>query len=208
MLYEKANMGMFAARLPLDTIPGKKFRYSSGNCNILSSYIRKDVGDEEYYSFPYVNLFYKIGMYNTLWETDASGTYVGSSYIYATARDWARFGLLYLNRGRCDGEQVLPEYWINQSKDPISAYNFDHYGFYFLLNTRRKKGRDNRFFPNVPDDMFYADGFEGQNIFIIPSMGMVIVRLGLTPNGEYYADKSLGLLMDCVRKPNDGFATH
>jgi CubicO group peptidase (beta-lactamase class C family) len=198
MLYEKADMGAYAAHLPLATTPGTKFRYTSGNANILSDLIRKVAGTQDYHALPYRELFYKLGMYNTVWEMDASGAYVGSSYIYASARDWARFGLLYLNKGYFNNEQILPASWIEQSVTPSAAQNFDRYGYLFWLNTGKKKGEVNRAYPHAPDDMYYANGFQGQNVFIIPSKDLVIVRMGLTVAGGYRADESLNMILQAI----------
>ena len=112
-------MGGFTASRPLKSQPGAVFNYSSGNSNILSRIMRQTLGDL-YYSFPYKQLFYKLGMYSAVIEPDVSGTFVGSSYMYATARDWARFGLLYLNDGVFNKERILPQGWVAQSTRPTS----------------------------------------------------------------------------------------
>lgn len=198
MLYLKSCMGCFAADHPLDTVPGTRFSYTSGNTNIVSQIIRNTIGEQDYHAFPYRELFYKLGMYHTVWEPDASGTYVGSSYIYASARDWARFALLYLNHGRFNNEQILPESWITQTISPGPAGNFDHYGYTFWLNTGKEKGAGYRTFRDVPDDMFYAEGFQGQNIFIIPSKDLAVVRLGMTIEGGYRANRTLQLILAAI----------
>jgi CubicO group peptidase (beta-lactamase class C family) len=97
MLYKEAEMAAFTATHKLAHAPGTVFSYSSGNSNILARIIRQTVGEKDYAAYPFNALFYKIGMYSALFEPDASGTYVGSSYINATTRDYARFGLLYYN---------------------------------------------------------------------------------------------------------------
>jgi hypothetical protein len=94
MLFSKGNMAAFTSSLPLKYSPGTVFNYSSGNSNILSDIIRHVVGEQEYSGFPYKELFHKINAYSFLFEPDASGTYIGSSYSYATTRDFGRFGLL------------------------------------------------------------------------------------------------------------------
>jgi CubicO group peptidase (beta-lactamase class C family) len=188
MLFEKADMGSYAASRPLKNKPGTAFYYSSGNSNILSRIIRKTLGDPLYYSFPYQQLFYKLGMYSAVIEPDPSGTYVGSSYMYATARDWARLGLLYLNDGIFNKERILPEGWVAKSTTPASA-DQRGYGYQIWLNT----GGDTsvKHYPAAPADMYYADGFESQFIFVIPSKNLVIVRLGLTQHNNFNADKFL-----------------
>ncbi|PWT73931.1 MAG: serine hydrolase [Bacteroidetes bacterium] len=173
MLYKKANMAAYTASLPLKRKPGTFFYYSSGNTNILSRIIRQTVGDSAYNSFPYTHLFDKLGMYSAVLEPDASGTFVGSSYVYANARDWARFGLFLLNNGVVSNEPVLPDDWVKKSTTPAPAAKMKNYGYQIWLNAGRK-------FPDAPEDMFYADGYEGQYVFVIPSRDLVIVRLGQT----------------------------
>jgi CubicO group peptidase (beta-lactamase class C family) len=159
--------------------PGTIFNYSSGNANIVSRIIRNTVGDSGYAAFPYNALFHKIGMYSLVLEPDASGTYVGSSYSYATARDFARFGLLYYNNGSWNGEQLLPENWVKETIQPAPANKLHRYGFLFWLNGTDDKDPGKRWFPDAPADMYFADGFGGQNIFIIPSKKLIVVRLGV-----------------------------
>ena len=196
MLFEKADMGGFTASHNLKDKPGTVFYYSSGNSNILSRIIRQAVGDSLYYRFPSKQLFYKLGMYSAVIEPDASGTFVGSSYMYATARDWARFGLLYMNDGIYNGERILPEGWVHQSVQPASSSKKGEYGYQIWLNA----GKDGfaRHFPGAPADMFYADGFETQHIFIIPSKKLVIVRLGLTEYNNFNGDEFLKKVIDAV----------
>ncbi|MEP6846994.1 MAG: serine hydrolase, partial [Panacibacter sp.] len=134
MLFQKAAMGSFTASLPAKDKPGSLFYYSSGNTNILSRIIRQTVGENDYHAFPYEQLFYKLGMYSTILEPDASGTFVGSSYSYGVARDWARFGLLYINNGVYNGERLLPEDWVKQTVTPADAATKGEYGYQFWLN--------------------------------------------------------------------------
>jgi CubicO group peptidase (beta-lactamase class C family) len=179
MLFNKGDMAAFTAKLPLKYEPGTVFNYSSGNSNVLSRIIRQTVGEERYASFPYEYLFHKLGMYSMLLEPDASGTYIGSSYSYATARDFARFGLLYYNNGNWNGEQILPENWVKETVQPVAADKLKSYGYQFWLNGWNKKDPAKRQYPDVPADMFFADGYGGQNIYIIPSKKLIVVRLGL-----------------------------
>jgi CubicO group peptidase (beta-lactamase class C family) len=179
MLFKRGDMAGFTAMLPLKYEPGTVFNYSSGNSNILSHIIRHTVGDKDYVAFPYKALFHKLHMYSTLLEPDASGTFIGSSYSYATARDLARFGLLYYSNGLWNGEQVLPSNWVQQSIQPSAADKLKHYGYQFWLNGYDKKDPSKRMYPDVPNDMFFADGYGGQDIYIIPSKKLVVVRLGL-----------------------------
>lgn len=191
MLFNKANMAGYTASLPLKVAPGSEFYYSSGNSNILSGIIRSAVGEKDYHAFPYNSLLHKIGMYHTLLEPDASGTFVGSSYVYASARDYARFGLLYLNDGVFNGERILPESWVQQSITPPPANKLKNYGYQFWLNGLDPHDPSKKEFPDVPADMFYADGYGGQRIYIIPSLQLVIVRMGLNKFDEHQFLKKL-----------------
>lgn len=179
MLFSKGDMAAYTESLSLKYEPGTVFNYSSGNSNILSRIIRQAVGEKDYAAFPYNELFYKINAYSFLMEPDASGTYIGSSYSYATARDFARFGLLYYNNGIWNGEQILPANWVKGSIQPSAADKLNHYGYQFWLNGYDQKDPTKRRYPDVPADMFFADGYGGQDVYIIPSEKLVVVRLGL-----------------------------
>jgi hypothetical protein len=179
MLFRRGDMAAYAASLPLKYDPGTVFNYSSGNSNILSRVIRHLVGEKDYAAFPYKELFHKINAYSFLLEPDASGTYIGSSYSYATARDFARFGLLYYNNGMWNGQQILPVNWVKESVQPSSADKRKHYGYQFWLNGYDENDSTKRWYPDVPADMFFCDGYGGQDVYIIPSEKLVVVRLGL-----------------------------
>jgi len=179
MLFRQGDMAAYTASLPLKYRPGTVFNYSSGNSNILSKLIRQVVGEKNYVAFPYSELFYKINAYSFLLEPDASGTYIGSSYSYATARDFARFGLLYYNNGIWNGEQILPASWVRESVQPSIADKRKHYGYQFWLNGYDENDSTRRWYPDVPADMFFCDGYGGQDVYIIPSEKLIVVRLGL-----------------------------
>ena len=179
MLFKRGDMAAFTAALTLKYEPGTVFNYSSGNTNILSRMIRNTVGEKDAAAFPYTELFHKINAYSFLLEPDASGTYIGSSYSYATARDFARFGLLYYNNGNWNGEQILPVNWVKESVQPSAADKQKNYGYQFWLNGYEKNDLTKRQYPDVPADMYDADGYGGQNIYIIPSKKLVVIRLGL-----------------------------
>ena len=196
MLFKQSDMGAFTAKLPLKYAPGSMFYYSSGNANIISRIIRQTVGDSVYSAFPYKALFHKINMHSLLLEPDASGTYVGSSYSYATARDFARFGLLYYNNGSWNGEQLLPENWVKESIQPATANKQKRYGYQFWLNGSDDKDPSKHWFPDAPADMFFADGYGGQNVFIIPSKKLIVVRLGVKTIDE---NKYLGEVIRSIK---------
>jgi CubicO group peptidase (beta-lactamase class C family) len=180
MLFRSGDAALYAYSKKRDKDPNVKFYYSSGSTNILSWIVRNQVGESSYHQFPYEKLFNKIGMHSALLELDPSGTFVGSSFGYATARDWARFGLLYLNDGIWNGERILPEGWVQYATTPAPAAPKGEYGALWWLNAGEKGKPSNRLYPDVPTDAFVADGFEGQYIFVVPSKKLVVVRLGLS----------------------------
>ncbi len=180
MLFMQPDMPRFALKAKMDHAPGQVFHYSDATANILSYVERKWIGDSAYYRFPYEKLFYKIGMNSAVLEVDAGGNFVGSSYCYASARDWARFGLLYLNNGTWNGERILPEGWVRFTCAPGTALNEEkkgEYGALWWLNAPGKNGL--RKYPHVPADGFSCQGYEGQFIWVIPSRQLVVVRLAL-----------------------------
>jgi len=136
--------------------------------NVLKSLEFADI--QEYWAFPYRELFHKIGMSSAIMEPDASGTFVGSSYSFATARDWAKFGLLYLNDGLWEGERILPEGWAAYTATPAPNSEGD-YGSFFWLNAGGQ-------YPDAPREAYGAQGFQGQYVYIVPSQNLVVVRLG------------------------------
>lgn len=196
MFIKSDDKGTYAANLELKHPPGTHFQYSSGITNLLSRTIRQTVGDRTYYKLPYEKLFYKIGMYHVIIEPDASGTFVGSSYSFASARDWARFGLLYLNDGVWNGERILPEGWVKYSTTPAPAAKKKQYGAQWWLNAGDPNNPNDVQFPGLPTESFIADGFENQFIVIVPSKKLVVVRLGVTHNKNF----KIGRLVNDVIK--------
>jgi CubicO group peptidase (beta-lactamase class C family) len=185
MFIHSDDKAAYAAARPLKHEPGTFFQYSSGTTNILSRIVRQTVGDDQYYRFPYEQLFYKIGMNQAIIEADASGTFVGSSYSYASARDWARFGLLYLNDGVWNGERILPEGWVKYSITPAPAAPLREYGAQIWLNLGDPKDPTKVDRPGLPNETILFDGFERNYVVIIPSKKLVVVRLGVTHNKNF-----------------------
>ena len=171
MLYMRGDMYRYSVTAPAEYKPDSVWYYASGMGNITSGIIRRTIGnDSVYLTFPYTELFNRIGMNNTVFETDPSGTFVGSSYCFATPRDWARFGMLYLNNGVFQGDTIFPEWWVKYTTTPANGSNGEYGAFIWLWTPVE--------FPDIPEDMFFCDGFKGQRIFIIPSRKLVVVRTG------------------------------
>ncbi len=180
MLYLKGDMSTYATLPNAITEPDSEWKYSSGTTNILSGIIRTCFNDyESYYQFPQKALFNKLGMSHSLMETDATGNFVGSSYGYCSARDWARFGLLYLNNGNWLGEQILPEWWVKYSTTPAKSSD-GQYGAQIWLNASKQH------MPDMPQDVYFFNGYRGQRVTIIPSKNVVVVCLNSSPEDIDY----------------------
>jgi CubicO group peptidase (beta-lactamase class C family) len=188
MLFHEADMAGYAASQPLKHPPGRFWDYSSGTANIVSRIVEDAVGGtlEDYDRFAREALFIPAGMTSMVIEPDERGTPVGSSYGYATARDWARFGQLYLDRGVVNGRRILPESWIDFTRSPASADAAGDYGAMFWLNHGPADGSKTRTYPHCPPDMYLANGHNGQFVAITPSKNAVVVRLGWTPEGRHF----------------------
>lgn len=173
MLYEKKDMGRYAASFPAVFPPGERWKYSSGTTNIIANTMEKAFENQDaYLNFPQEALFGPIGAKNFIIETDASGHFVGSSYGYAPARSWAKVGLLYLNHGNWNGNQILDSNWVAASVEP-APNSEGGYGYQFWLNR-------GGIFENYAPDAYWMNGYQGQQVAIHPEENMVIVRLGVT----------------------------
>lgn len=193
MLFIEEDMTKSQINKPLVGKPNNTWNYSSGTTNLLSGILRKQFKThQEYLDFWYSSLFDKIGMSSAIVETDMAGNFVGSSYGWATTRDWAKFGLLYLHKGNWNDEQLFDESWVKYVSTPTNTSN-GNYGAQFWLNAG---GR----FPNAPKDMFYASGYQGQMVAIFPSQDLVIVRMGLKEDPEFDFNGLLSGIVGSLKK--------
>ncbi|MEM6344796.1 MAG: serine hydrolase [Bacteroidota bacterium] len=197
MLFEEPSAAEYAAQSQLAFAPDSQWYYSSATSNLLARIVRQSLSDEEtYLNFVHKRLFQPLGMQSAIMEPDASGTYVGSSFMYANARDWAKFGLLYLRDGIWQGKRILPEGWVDYTRTPTPKSRQGCYGAQFWLNAGNEEGQP---FPSLPDDLYYPSGFEGQHVFIIPSRNMIITRLGYTPDRDVFdIETFVGGILDAV----------
>ncbi|MHB8375751.1 MAG: serine hydrolase domain-containing protein [Dehalococcoidia bacterium] len=166
------DMAAFAASFPLDHAPDTVFNYSSGTSNIVSGIVRRAVGgNDAYLAFLRRELFDRIGMRSATPKFDRAGNWIASSFCFCTARDFARFGLLYLRDGVWADERILPAGWAAHARTPAPVQPEDDgygYGAHWWL---------------LDDDLqtFFASGYLGQHIFIVPPLDLIVVRLGATP---------------------------
>lgn len=193
MLFQAEDMSRVQLVKPAKYKPNTHWNYSSGTTNLLSGILRKQFKThQEYLDFWYSALIDKIGMNSMVVETDMAGNYVGSSYGWATTRDWSKFGLLYLHKGNWKGEQIFNENWTKYTATPTNTSN-GRYGGHFWLNASGH-------FPDVPRDMYYCSGFQGQMVAIIPSLDLVIVRMGLTEEPEFDFNGMLKGIVGSLKK--------
>ncbi len=171
----RADTAAFAADRPLAAQPGTNFNYSSGTSNIISGVVARLVGSgSRYERFLADRLFLPLGMRSASVTTDEVGTWVAASYMYATARDYARFGLLYLRDGIWDDNRILPVGWVDHGRRPRSVDPDDGmlYGAHWWT-------------AGHPFGTFWASGHEGQFIDVCPALDLVLVRMGRSPAEHY-----------------------
>ena len=169
----KDDIARYAIAQPLAAAPGAEWVYSSGTTNIVTRLLGNALGDANgshvnIERFMRSRLLDAIDMYAEP-KFDAAGTFVGSSYVYATARDFAKFGLLYLRDGVCNGVRILPEGWVDHAR---TQHVFDEEtGLGYGAHWWTLPGERNS---------LVAAGYEGQYIMVIPDRDLVVVRLGKT----------------------------
>jgi CubicO group peptidase (beta-lactamase class C family) len=180
MLFITSDMAADAAKAKLAAAPGVRWTYSDGSYLILSRILRDTVGGDaqSVLSFAHRELFDRLGMEKPVIEFDATGTPVGSSYIFATARDWARLGQLYAQDGVVSGQRILPEGWVDYSSRFTPGSEDYGYGAGFWTNRGSSDAAEQRVAAGMPPDSFMARGSYGQYVLVSPSQRLIIVRLG------------------------------
>jgi CubicO group peptidase (beta-lactamase class C family) len=192
MLFLASDMSLAQKNNEIVAPPTEVWNYSSGTTNLLSGILRHQFNShQEYLDFPYAELIDKIGMHSMLLETDLVGNYVGSSYAWATTRDWAKFGLLYLNKGDWNGDRIFSEAWVDYISNPTQDSD-GTYGAHFWLNAQGK-------YEDIPRDLFSLNGFQGQRVFIIPSKDLVVVRTGLEEQSDDQFNTLLSEILQAIR---------
>ncbi|HEY7039021.1 MAG TPA: serine hydrolase [Methylomirabilota bacterium] len=192
MLYTEPDMAAYAERSALIDPPGRRYHYSNLSTLILSRIVRDAVGGraEDVVRFADRELFGPLGMRRVTLEFDAAGTPIGSTYLYATARDWARFGLLYAHDGVVGDARILPEGWVDFSTRWTPGSR-DGYAAGFLTNRGASDAAPGRIRAGMPPDSFFASGTQGQRLVIAPSARLVVVRLGRTPDWDAFDKRAM-----------------
>lgn len=187
----KDDVAHYAASKPLAHAPGAFWDYASGTTNIISRCLARaiDAFGPDFEAFMRERLFAPIGMTSPVPKFDAAGTFIGSSYCFCTARDFARFGLLYLRDGVWDGRRILPEGWVDYGRRPTwqQPNEWGPYGAHWWLEL-------------AGPGSFSANGYAGQYTIVVPDLDMVVVRHGQTPLDRSEAPKAwLAELVDLFR---------
>lgn len=192
MLFNSYSAASVAQAMPAVHEPGSHFAYSSGTTNILSQLLFERLGGSPAagYAWLHENLLQPLGMNHTIVESDPSGVFVGSSYVYASARDWAKLGQLLVSGGVYNGKQLLSPDWITRATTPNASANEPRYGYQLWLN----RGGDELRWPDLPADAFAMQGNRAQMVLMIPSKQTVLVRLGWTSGAYPYNDTFRALL--------------
>ena len=191
MLFLESDMTQSQREKEAVAAPTEIWNYSSGTTNLLSGILRQQFRThQEYLDFPYSALVDKIGAHSMLIEADLKGNYVGSSYGWASTRDWGRLGQLYLNLGNWNGEQLFTKEWVDYITKPTQDSN-GTYGGHFWLNS-------GGIHPDVPKDLYSMNGYQGQYVFMIPSKDLVVVRTGLAEFPEFDVNGFLSALVAAI----------
>jgi CubicO group peptidase (beta-lactamase class C family) len=201
MEFTLADMAGFAARHPLKDPPGKVWEYTSADTLLLSRLLGQTVGGGAtgMRDFAEKELFAPLHMASPTMEFDGAGTFLGSSYVHASARDYARLGQLYVNDGIApDGRRILPEGWVAWSRH--SALGAP-YGAGFWTNDGPSRVAAVRVANGFPKDGFYASGILGERIYIVPSERLVIVRLGYSRPPDFGIQDDIALISAAIKAP-------
>ena len=185
MLMTQGDMADFADDVELRAVPGETWDYQTVHSVLLSKIVRNHAGSQEdYLKLVHEDFFDKAGMNHSFLQADASGTFIGGAFAYCSPRDWMRFGLLYLNTGIAqNGQRVFTEEWAKYTNTPSDvSLKSRAYGAQFWLNAKSQK----QWIPAAPEDLFAAKGHYGQYVVIVPSLELVIVRLGMTFNNSAF----------------------
>lgn len=195
MLFTEPSAADYALSRPAAHTPGRRFNYSSGTANLLSKLVQVHSGGSLQTNVNYLDehVYRPLGLTHALFESDSAGNLVGSSYLYASARDWAKIGLLMLNQGEINGQRLLSQAFVALAATPNGSANEKAYGFQFWLNAGDAQLR----WANIPKDAYAAMGNRSQIVMIIPSAGLVFVRLGWT-EGHYPTDSNVSALIGAL----------
>lgn len=179
MLFQEPGAAEFMLGVGTRHLPGEHWQYSSGTTNLLSLLVHRSIdgGHADDIAFLVEAFFHPIGLASMIYEADATGLLMASSYLFASARDWAKLGQLMLNKGEINGQRLFTEQWAEESLQPNGSENQPDYGYQWWLN----RGADTKRWPSLPETAYAAMGNREQRLMVLPEQELVIVRLGWSP---------------------------
>ncbi|MEM1111380.1 MAG: serine hydrolase [Pseudomonadota bacterium] len=191
--FRAQDVASFVLGQPLQHVPGEQFAYRNTNTLGIMALLRQKLGDERFFRFADEALFSKIGAASMTLETDIAGNPIISGFVYGTARDWARLGLLVLNDGVVDEKRVFPAGWRDEVLLQPSPANKRYGGQMWLNATQSMAG--------VPADTGYFLGWGGQVVLVVPSENLVLVRLGLSEDAYFdYLDELTKRVLQAIER--------
>lgn len=210
------NVALKVAKTEMKFGPDEQFNYGTHEPMLAMGVLKKAMNDPEAYAnFPWDALFTPLNMKTVVFERDLSGTFLGGSGGWGTAKDYAKIGYLMLNNGVWEDKRILPEWWVKfatetvapalvkrTSEDGQQRLNVESYGAYWWLNKKLKMNKQ-RPYPNAPTDLYQAMGFRGQTMGVLPSHGIIVVRMGSDgrkPNKKLKRDKMYKLLLGALKE--------
>lgn len=195
MLFLQPSSASFALEKPLHHPPGTHFNYSSGTSNLLALLVKRKLDNSLQTLVDYMSeaIYQPMGMQHVVFEADTAGSLVGSSYLYASGRDWGRLGLLMLEEGEINGERILDVAFVRAAQQPNHSSDEIGYGFQFWLN----RASDGLRWQDIPEDAYAAMGNRAQLVMIVPSKQAVVVRLGWTA-GNYPTNERVSQILSLV----------
>ncbi|MBL7664086.1 MAG: serine hydrolase [Bacteriovoracaceae bacterium] len=219
MLFGPAShdAGKYVLSLSTNLKPGQQFHYSSGDTNLLMYLLKNAIigktGDiQNYLDFPWKKLFEPIGIKNAVFETDESKTFLGSTYLYLSARDLARIAYLIMNQGRWENQQVVPAEWIKQTLNLAPSFaetklsereEDDTYGGQIWLNrsyySNAKQKQISKGIPTASEETFLMRGYAGQYVIVIPERKLILIRLATEDKHRMDKNKMVELMLDSFK---------
>lgn len=187
MLFQTPDSASFMKGLALIRTPGEHYRYSSGSTNLVMDIVQQRFGENRQSAIQNIakQVFEPMGLSPVVFEVDGSGLLMGSSYMYTTARNWAKLGQLMLNKGELNGTRIVSEQWVQDSVAYNDAKNRGDYGYFWWLNSSEDYAR----WPSMKANIYSAMGSRDQRVTVIPDQELIIVRLGWSPK-KYRDDEN------------------
>lgn len=206
MLYTNgsSNMGRFFFSLPQEFAPGTHYRYSSGDSNAISYWLSQKMPAEKYDRYPWEKLFAPLQMSSVVWERDREKTWISSSYLYMTARDLARIGLLVSRNGKWKDKQIISSRWLDWSKRVSPAYKPKplstnlHPTAQWWVNFDPQSPHIDPAIQGAPTDLIAAQGHWGQSLIVVPSRDLVVVRFADDRDNSFDLGKWIRTIIDAA----------